>query len=627
MEKIDELFELLGSNVRGNINKQAFNDIENVFLEFYNHSNSDQTELVKWVCNASPGHGKTQGLISFLKWLTIQESKTPILLAIREKNLVHDILENVNEFKPNSIISVDSENKGTVEKDLFKYQIVLIQHSRLENMALGYGSIYDYKMYDGKNRTLIIDEKPNFAHSTIFEIGSKNNVLEWFDDLSEGLEGFNSLTTQWIKSFIIMLLAEQLYKNESDVTTKLLEEEEVKSDRGTTLLNIIKEMKKNDANKGKFESLKRLEHFSQLLTKDEFGRIDDYENRGVNGRKIIVSEHIDYSKLNMNILVLDGTARENGFQYIGKSGFVPKIISNRNNYERLTLNIETINTTKYSRNKKNNTTQKAISERINDLRERFTNIFVIPTIDDMKIYKELRVIPEDDYKKYYESTTQGKGLHLLNTVGKNILKDKTALYLTSLPKMHADYYKQIAIAIYGNDIKLKMNKETDDGKWFVDDKLEQIYLGELYSEIIQIIHRTALRKINENTEINVFIAYDEDSEDKIKNGGSMMKKSSSLVNNYLKKQAIISHYKINDMSLYNRDKHLEGHIEKINEFFISSNIVEVRLGEISESFRNYIKKHYDNKKNEIDKQLLEHGYRITRKKDKYSDKSYYISKN
>ncbi|WP_313891668.1 DEAD/DEAH box helicase family protein [Psychrobacillus sp.] len=244
MEKIDELFELLDSDVKRNINKQAFNDIENVFLDIYSHYDSEKPELVSWVCNASPGHGKTQGLISFLKWVTTQESKTPILLAIREKNLVYEILNRVNKFKPNSIISVDSDNKDIVEKDLFKFQIVLIQHSRLENMALGYGNFYDYKKYKGKNRILIIDEKPNFAHSTTFEIGTKNNVLEWFDDLSEGLDGYSSLTTQWIKSFITMLLAEQLYKNESDVTTKLLEEEEVKSDRGTTLLNIIKEMKK-----------------------------------------------------------------------------------------------------------------------------------------------------------------------------------------------------------------------------------------------------------------------------------------------------------------------------------------------------------------------------------------------
>ncbi|MGB2873820.1 hypothetical protein, partial [Psychrobacillus psychrotolerans] len=540
MEKIDELFELLDSDVRGNINKQAFNDIGNVFLDLYNHSNSDQTELVKWVCNASPGHGKTQGLIAFLKWLTIQDSKTPVLIAIREKNLVHEILNRVNKFTPNSIISVDSENKDIVEEDLFKYQIVLIQHSRLENMALGYGNLYHYTNYSGKKRILIIDEKPNFAHSTIFNIGSKDNVLEWFDDLSVRLEGLNPQKTQWIKSYIITLLAEQLYKNESDVTTRLLVESEMKSERGTLLIHIIKEMKKIDANKGKFESLKRLEHFYQLLTKDKFGRIDDFQNRGFKGRKIIVSEHIDYSKLNMNILVLDGTTLENSRQYgERKSGFTLKRIENRNNYKRLSLNVETINTTKYSRQKDNHTTQNAISKRINDLKEHYPKIFVLPTKEDVEIYKELNAITEIDYK-YYDNNAYGNGLHLLNTVGKNILNDKTALYLTSLPKKHADYYKEIAIAIYGNDVNLEMNIETDDGKWFVDDKLEDIYLGELYSEIMQIIHRTALRNINENAVINVFIAYDEDSEDRIKYGGSMIKKSSTLVNNYLKKEVKIS---------------------------------------------------------------------------------------
>jgi len=52
-------------------------------------------------------------------------------------------------------------------------------------MALGYGNLHYYTKYNGKKRVLIVDEKPNFAHSSIFNIGSEDNPLKWFDEFIE----------------------------------------------------------------------------------------------------------------------------------------------------------------------------------------------------------------------------------------------------------------------------------------------------------------------------------------------------------------------------------------------------------------------------------------------------------
>ncbi|MBO8177630.1 MAG: hypothetical protein H0Z31_09285 [Bacillus sp. (in: Bacteria)] len=86
-------------------------------------------------------------------------------------------------------------------------------------------------------------------------------------------------------------------------------------------------MKSHEDNKSKNESLKQIKHFEKLLKEDGAGRIDDYQIRKKVGRKIIVSERIDYSKLGLNILVLDGTAELTFQQY---KGFKFKKVQNYN---------------------------------------------------------------------------------------------------------------------------------------------------------------------------------------------------------------------------------------------------------------------------------------------------------
>jgi len=439
--RIDELFSTITDLSHAtNINRLAFNDIANVLLSFHDQQYEQDLKLV---CDASMGHGKTTVLISYLKWIIKQETKQPILLAIKEKHLAYEIYNQVSKINPNAIINIDSDNKGLYESDLHKYQIVIIQHQRLKNLALGFGELYNYsnfasnKPIKGKKqkrikRKLIIDEKPEFVDSVIFDINSINNILDWFEDLAEPLK-LTPIQIQKYKSYIMFLLSEQLADNLTDHTTSLFSENDNKSIRGKNLLSTLEQMKEHERNINKYESLNKLKHFQQLLSIDKYGRIDDYEYSKI-GRKIIVSKLIDYTNLNMNLIVFDGTAKANALQYV-ISNFEWKQVENRNDYSRLFIHIDNINTTKYSRSKENKTTQKAIAKRIRELYKIHNDLFVLPTKKDIGTYISESAIREEDKHLYFDDNlNRTKGINLLNTTGKNFLKDKSVLYLTCLPK-------------------------------------------------------------------------------------------------------------------------------------------------------------------------------------------------
>lgn len=623
--RIDELYSTLTLDHAMNINREAFNDISNVLLSF--HDSKDMIE-VRSVCNASMGHGKSTVLTSYLKWITKQNTKQPVLVAIREKQLAHEIYKDVSNVAPNSILNIDSDNRSLFESNLHKYQIVIIQHQRLKNLALGFGNADHYSYYtkDRIKRQLIIDEKPDFVDSAIFDIVSRNNVLDWFDDLAKPFND-QPRTIQKHKSFITFLLSEQLADNPTDITKPLYREEDISSERSDNLNSILDIMKDHEENKMKYDSLNKLLHFKKLLTIDGYGRIDDY-SFGISGRKIIVSKFIDYSKLGMNILVFDGTTSANGVQY-AKGKFKAERVENRNDYSRLTIQVDKINTSLYSRSKQGNPTQITIAQRINELRKIHSEIFVLPTKDEVKLYINEGAIKESDIAYYYdEGESHTKGINLLNTVGKNVLNDKTELYLTCLPKKNSDHYKEIAIALYGNDFSLLTSEDSDNSNWFHDPKLEQVYKGDLYSELLQIIHRTSLRKIDSKTNITIYIAFDD--EPNYKNFSYY--EHESIIDNlnrvFLKEQVNTPKYhKLIDMSQYGRDKKLEGYANKIVAAFeMNKNINQMRISKVNKSFSNYIRKHWGSKSHEINVQLGKHGFKVIEQKDRYSDNSKYIAK-
>lgn len=663
---IDKMFNYLSEDHKRNIHKPAFNDIANVFLELKDEYNTQllqykkkekKNDATKWVCNASMGHGKTTVLKCFLKYLVSEDvgNRIPILLVIREKGMAEEIFEEMHEFKNGCVLLVNSENKKEVESYVPYHQIVIITHSRLDNLTLGYGDLMTYKLWeqyrdgwsiysklDPKNlickryRLLIIDEKPSFVNGSIFDIGSKNNALDWFDDLVSPL-GLNPYETQTNKSEIIKLIAYQLAINTSSVTTSLIPENE-NSIFVKNLKSVIKKMKNHEDNMPKISSLKQLRHFEKLLKNDGVGRIDDYQIKGQSGRKIMISERIDYSKLKMNTLILDGTAQLTWQQY--KRAFTPKIVKNYNDYSRLNFNIENINTSKYSRGKSGNTTQKAISNRIIELKKIHTNMFVLPVKSDIPIYKDEGAIGKDiSFFEPDKTNDESKPINLLNTTGKNELKDRKSLFLTSLPKMNADHYKMIAIALFGNDVSLNMNSDKLSDSWFDDEKLQSVYQGEMFAEICQIIHRTALRKLNSKETIDIYVAYDDEDVDKIMSkpdGARTLLLSESLNSWYFSKQANINSHDIVDESLYGRGDKIRQFAKEIDRWIklnvtvyndLPRRISEIdKEGELGKKFRNWLKKHWKDKEGIINQVFGEYGYTVEERKDEYSDKSKYINK-
>ncbi|SCW83417.1 hypothetical protein SAMN04487970_106122 [Paenibacillus tianmuensis] len=662
---IEKMFGYLTDEHKQNIHEEAFRDIANVFLDLYDeydHQWGQYVEFktgereekpdrpVSWVCNASMGHGKTTVLICFLKWLaseTNRKKRIPVLLVIREVGMIKDIYDELKAFNDECIVMVDSTNRQEIEPYIHCHQFVIITHARLDNLALGLGNLHTYRLWkqyntwawgeildedniiSKRNRLMIFDEKPSFVNASVFDIGSKHNTLDWFDDLATPLK-LDALESQCMKSYIATLVAYQLSQNATSVTTALAQKDDL-SLFTQTLKKIIIKIKNHEDNKGKLESLRQLKHFQKLLNKDGAGRIDDYEIRGQSGRKIIISERIDYIKLKMNMLVLDGTAIFTSQQY---KGFKLKEVNNYNDYSRFYYHIETINTSKYARSKKGQTTQRAISERIMKLKQSHPDMFVLPMKSDIEIYKQLGAILEDIQYFVEKSNEDSKPINLLNTTGKNELKDRKALYLTSLPKMNADHYKKIAISLYGTKVDLGMNDE-DDANWFKDNKLELIYCGELQAELLQIMHRTALRKIKSKDEIHVFVAYDDEDMSKLKYQKSIPAFSHSMNQIYCANKAVLQADYVVDESQYGRGDKLRNYADLIHHWIHKNitvfNPLPMRISEIDkpnklgEKFRDWLNKHWNEQEELINKIFSEFGYVIYEKKDRYSEKSKYIT--
>jgi len=611
----NELISYLCPQHQQNINKDAFSDIANVLLDFHYHQNELYT--TKWTCNASMGHGKTTVITSYLKW-----NKTkPILLCVKEKQLAYEIYAEVKQINP-SIINVNADNKELVEMDLYKYQIVIIQHERLKNLTLKFGNMYNYQYFINNGnrikRNLIIDERPPFHDAVTYDITSHNNVLEWFDNLSQPFK-FKPLTIQKYKSYVTYLVSSQLADNASDITNTLIKEEDWNSVQTKELISFLNEMRDHPDNTDKYNSLNALKHFKKLLKTKGYGRIDDYTYNKT-GRKIIVSNYIDYGSLKMNMIIFDGTATITYLLYHNE--YELKEVQNRNNYSRLTLYNDQLNTSLYARSKDNNSVQKTISTRINQLKLIHNDLFVLPMKDDVNPYYKEKAISDKQIHLYRDNKEpQTKGLNLLNTTGKNALNNVTALYLPCLPKRNAEHYKEIAIALYGSDVSLLTSKDNDSGNWFQDEKLERVYRLELYAEILQIIHRTALRKINSNEVINIYLTYNDVRES---SSYSYVPLLDNLNKMYMDKQAVIAPvYKLYSMYDYGRDKKLDSFISAIDSMDINK---PIPVGEINQSFRKYLKNHYSNKKELIDFYFKNSGYEILEVKDRYSDNSKYIRK-
>jgi hypothetical protein len=275
----------------------------------------------------------------------------------------------------------------------------------------------------------------------------------------------------------------------------------------------------------------------------------------------------------------------------------------------------------WSRKKNGHPTQRAIDVRVKELKDKHNNLFLLPMKSDIEIYMGLGTIAEQ-HRNFFEKKGQEdtSPINLLNTTGKNHLKDVTALYLTSLPRRNPDHYKAIAISLYGNEVNLRTNDEDMSISWFEDKKLELVYRGELYAELLQIIHRTALRKVNEDTPIQIYLTFDDTKNEPLLEEEQVL--LSEINDWYLNGQAKIEKYTVLDETLYNRGDTIRQFAEKVHQWIEKNttffNSLPRKLSEIDpqqgigKRFKKWLSKNnnWEIKKDLINRIFAEYGYII-----------------
>jgi hypothetical protein len=605
---IDDMWATLSLDHAQNINREVFNDISNLMLDLQEtyveqqkkYNNEDyKYEQANWVCDAPMGHGKSTVITAWLKSLTSNKFKTweqiPVLIAVRNNEMGYELEESLNDYKEGSALYVDSGNKEVIKELIPDTQFLIISHARLKLLRLSVGNLQNYNTWINKQqkyvkkrkRILLIDEMPSWENELILDIGGgNNNPLKWFDSLLVNAE-MPPHEAQFFRSILIGYIGKQLYFNKSDYTTRLIPRGD---EEGKKLLETINQLPTFEGNRGEVAALIKLKLLSRLLRKDKYGRIDDFFENGKNiGRKIIISKNIDYKKLGMNTVIFDGTANVSKPVYVLR-GYNLKNIENRNDYSRLTYNVREIKTTNGTLDRADKAYQKAILDDIKKVKELHPDLVILCPKSDISFFKSSGVINEEDLSEY-EDNGVNKAVNVFNTTGFNKFKDRKSIYITKLPKMHPDYYKTKIIALSDDVIKktldISLNTDSKIKQWFTDTTSEIIYSRYLVAEILQIIHRTALRKIDEKDQINVFMAYDDEASD----GGWSI--SETLNSSYFNYKARVKTCTVTNPYLFNRNDKAEAHATIIkaeieNRGFGNREFRLSELGKVGKDFTKWL---------------------------------------
>jgi hypothetical protein len=603
---IEEMWATLDLSHAQNINRAVFDDISNLMLDVQekyieqkrNYKNPDyKKEQINWVCNAAMGHGKSTVIAAWLKLLMSDKFKTwehiPALIVVRNNEMGYELEESLNEYKEGSALYVDAENKKFVKHLIPDTQFLIISHSRLKLLASKIGNIQIYNTWINKEpkfptkrkRILLIDEMPTWENELILDIGKENNPLKWFDRLLSNTD-YPPHKASYFRYILIGRIGNQLAFNESDYTTRLVKRGD---EEGKKLLEIIKEIPTFEGNRGNVSDLIQLNLLRKLLSKDKFGRIDDYIEHGkVVGRKIIVSKNIDYRKLGMNTIIFDGTASITQIAYKPR-GYEIKVIENRNDYSRLNYHVRGIKTTNGALDRADKAYQKAIIDDIKKVKEEYPDLVILCPKSDISFFKASGIIDEKDLDQY-EDNGVNKAVNVFNTTGFNKFKDRKAIYITKLPKMHPDYYKTKVIALSDDVVKKKvdisLNTDPKVKQWFTQFDADIVYRRYLIAEILQIIHRTALRKIDEKDQISIFMAYDDEMND----GWSI---SETINSTYCNSNAKIKTCTVTNPYLFNRNEKAEAHatlikVEIENRGFGKRQFKLSELGNVGKDFGKWL---------------------------------------
>lgn len=529
------------------LHKEAFQDTYEVIRRFseqsqkiYQYISKNESEeptnlFSHQVLCSPPGHGKTTSLEYHIKMEIIQADtrKNPYLLVFNNKDTMNTFYESVNQFAnkyrmKNVILAIDENNLEQFKEVLDYYQIICIVQQRLRDLAIGFGDVDSFlkyrqeHLYWGKKpdkpdktivqRAIIIDEMPIFFNSVIFDIGKDNNMLDWYDSFVNGTSDkeLSSKGKSNGRLYISSLFNSEL-NNIGNITLKL-NRSIASTNIELELLNILEALNKNIPDNN---SINRYRRFIRLLNEDGIGAINN-----ISKKNILCSDFIDYKPFG-NILILDGTAKETSTIYT-HAGFEIKYVHNYHRYiERLRFLLNKINTSSYKRDDPNSEIKEQIAEDIIEKRGKGLNILPIPSKSDIGKYIKLGAITPEQQKQFFmdrQHEDDSLAINIHNLTGKNDLSQYNHIALLNLPIMKPDEYRLQAIAMYGTDIDLRLVKELNDneerqlhkGKWFVDQRLQNLFIEQQKAELSQIIHRSSIRNINSDEIVTIHMYHNKE---------------------------------------------------------------------------------------------------------------------
>jgi hypothetical protein len=523
------------------LHEQAFLDTHNLLINFVERSEKLYEELediwsgdkksketknyLSQVANSIMGAGKTTSLKVVAK-MAIEQKKS-LLCAFNNKDTMNDLYNSVKRFAEEygytqGIIQAHEDNYYDVVHQLSEYNVVAITQQRLRDIALGYGDFHPLKYHtpesregwvSKRQRSIIIDEMPDFVDGEIFDIGGINNCLDWFDAMSKNLKNENIKPSDLRKARLIInhLFATEFTEVEDEDNKSIASRRLFRFVEGSPQKELLESVLSSLKTDVKSEYKNRHKWFMRLLRENGVGVV----NRDEKTTNLICAELIDYRKFG-NVLVLDGTADITEGIY-KKAGYELIKLPNYHNYkERLHLRLKDINTSK--ENRKNPDVHSKIACDIVELRQKGKNILPLPSKQDIQTYKKLGVITTELFDKFFkgrasvnENEHESMALNLLNTTGKNDLSKYDCLGMLTLPIRHPAYYKLFAIAVHGTSKnvsllpKTKGRQSKDSVKWFQDSDVQEIFERLMLMDFSQIIHRSSLRNMKQNNEVDIVI--------------------------------------------------------------------------------------------------------------------------
>lgn len=555
-----------------NINTNSLIDcLEELFLFVRSESNHALNGQFILNAKPGHGKTQALQLICYqtLYWIkkTKKDSVIPLLIVLNEKKQQENLKDAVQlllkedgiSMNSGDLICINSDNIKSQNKNVGKAHIVVITHSRLLNLLAEFEEYNkDYNEFPNSNyfnkqdsmtgymyeRRIIIDESPPFFQGTSFGLDN----MEWLNPLMKRYHIESDITEKERRHGHHTSSNEALSLEEKR-SKKIVKKEDESRQRYNEIIircafqtALAKEFlyEHGPCNRKlksyiDIENHELIEQFFRLVDNDKYRQLKDfkvisqynwlkklYYHDGIgmfdceskNGtKKILCSRRLDYSIFSRHILIMDGTHAYAPLMYNGE--YQTLDIEDRTNYERVAIHCRNYATSASNRKARKGKIQQMVAKDIENIRleNPLTKILPLMSKEEIGVYSGLGVI-EENQRNYYEEKVDINQLplHILNTRGKNFIADYSSLYLTSLPIRNPEYYKLQAISLYAEHQKIlnfQMKERYDISKnWFLDERIQKLYEEDLQSELIQILHRTDLRKLNlpEENRISIYIA-------------------------------------------------------------------------------------------------------------------------